>query len=91
MYLKDIILKATTHINICKGNPQTKCGFHLHFADSTYNLPIPPIVVDSATAQFNDTNVLSFVCGLHKLFWIQQIQLRIPQIRIFFERFRAVQ
>ena len=41
MYLKDIILKATTHINICKGNPQTKYGFHLQFADSTYNLRIP--------------------------------------------------
>ena len=74
MYLKDIILKATTYINICKGNPQTKCGFLIQFADS-------------ATAQFNDTNVLSFVCGFHKLFWIPQIQLRIPQIRLFFERF----
>ena len=41
MYLKHIILKATTHIIICKGNPQTKCGFHLQFADSTYNLRIP--------------------------------------------------
>ena len=70
MYLKDIILKATTHINISKGNPQTKCGFHLQFADS-------------ATAQYNDTKVLSFVCGFHKLFWIRQIQLRIPQSRLF--------
>ena len=25
-------------------NPQTKCGFHLKFADSTYNLRIPLIV-----------------------------------------------
>ena len=40
MYLKDLVFKATTHINICKGNPQTKCGFHLQFADSTYNLRI---------------------------------------------------
>ena len=55
MYLKDIILKATTHINVCKGNPQTKCGFHLQFADSTYDLRIPLTVADSATAQFNDT------------------------------------
>ena len=29
MYLKDIILKASTYINICKRNPQTECGFHL--------------------------------------------------------------
>ena len=34
MYLKDMILKATTHINICKGNPEKN-------ADSTYNLRIP--------------------------------------------------
>ena len=34
MYLKDIILKATTHINICKGNPQKN-------AVSTNNLQIP--------------------------------------------------
>ena len=87
MYLKDIILKATTHINICKANPQTKCGFHLQFADSTYNLRIPLTVADSATAQFNDTNVLSFVCGFHKLFWIPQTHLPIPQIRLFFEQF----
>ena len=37
MYLKDIILKATTHINICKVNPQKN-------ADSTYNLRIPPSI-----------------------------------------------
>ena len=30
-----------THILICKKNPQTKCGFHLHFADSPYSLWIP--------------------------------------------------
>ena len=58
MYLKDIILKATTHINICKGNQQTKCGFHLQFANSTYSLRIPLTVADSSTAQLNDTNVL---------------------------------
>ena len=68
-------------------NPQTKCGLHLQFADSTYNLRIPLTVADSAKAQFNDTNVLSFVCEFHKLFWISQIQLRIPQIRLFFEQF----
>ena len=84
MYLKDIILKAATHINICEGNPQTKCGFYLQFSDSTYNLRIPLTVADSATAQFNDTNVLSFVCGLHNMFWIPQILLRIPQTRLFF-------
>ena len=83
MYLKDINLKATTHMNLCQGNPQTKCGFHLQFADSTYNLRISLTVADSATAHFNDTNVLSFACGFHKLFWIPQIQLRIPQIRLF--------
>ena len=84
---KYITLKATTHINICKRNPQTKCGFHLHFAGSTYNLRIPLTVADSARAHFNDTNVLSFVCGFHKLFWIPQIQLRIPQFLLFSERF----
>ena len=34
MYLKNILLKATTHINICKGNPQKN-------ADPTYILRIP--------------------------------------------------
>ena len=43
--------------------PPTICGFHLQFADSLYNWQIPLTVADSATAQFNDTNVLSFVCG----------------------------
>ena len=84
MHLKDIILKATTHIKICKGNPQTKCGFHLQFADSTYNLRISLTLADSPTAQFNDTNVFSFVSGFHKMFWVPQIQLRIPQICRFF-------
>ena len=60
--------------------PLTVCGFHLQFADSNYILQIPLTVADSATAQFNDTNVLSFVCGFHKLFWIPQILLRIQQI-----------
>ena len=87
MYLKHIILNASTHINTIKGSPQTKCGLHLQFGDYTYNLRIPLTVADSATAQFNDTNVLSFVCGFLKLFWIPQIQLRIPQIRLFFEQF----
>ena len=80
MCLKGIILKATTHINICKGNPQTKCGFHLQFSDSTYNLQIPLTVTDSATAQFKDTNVFQlfvdstncsgfrkYCCGFRKL------------------------
>ena len=67
MYLKHIILNASTHINTIKGSPQTKCGFHLQFGDYTYNLRIPLTVADSATAQFNDTNVLSFVCGFLKL------------------------
>ena len=58
MYLKDIILQATLNKNIYKGNPQTKCGFHLQFADSTYNLRIPLTVADSATAQFNNTNAI---------------------------------
>ena len=83
MYLKNILLKATTHINICKGNPQKKCGSQLQFADSTYNLRIPLTVAVSATAQFNDTNVLSFVCGFHKLLWIPQICLFL----IDFERY----
>ena len=54
--------------------PLTICGFHLQFADS-------------ATAQINDTIVLSFVCGFHKLSWIPQILLRNPQIRIILGRF----
>ena len=65
----------------------TICGFYVQFADSTYILRIPFTVADSATAQLNDTNVLSFVCGFHELFWIPQIQLRISQIRLFLERF----
>ena len=88
---KRYIFKVTTPIKIRKGNPQTKCGFHLQFAESTCNLQIPLTVADSATAQFNDTNVLLFDCGFHKLFWIPQIRLRIPQIRLFFEQFWAVQ
>ena len=68
MYLKNINLKATTHINMCKGNPQTNCGFHLQVAESTYRFRIPLTVADSATVQFNDTIDLSFVCGFHKLF-----------------------
>ena len=79
MYLKDIILKATTHLMYVK-------EIHKHNADSTYNLRIPLTVADSATTQFKDTDVLSFVCGFHKLFWIPQIQLRIPQVRLFFKR-----
>ena len=59
--LKDIILNANTNIHICKQNPQTKCGFHLQFADSTYTLQIPLTVADSATAQFNYTQCL-IVC-----------------------------
>ena len=50
------------------------CGIHLEFADSTCSLRVPLTVADSATAQFNDTNVLSFVCGFHKLFCVPQIQ-----------------
>ena len=71
--------------------PLTLCGFHLQFVDSTYSLRIPLTVADSATSQFNDSNVLSFVCGFHKLFWISQVLSRIPQIRIFLEQFSVVQ
>ena len=65
----------------------TICGFHLKFAYFTYNLRIPLTGAVSATAQFNDINVLSFLCGFHKLFCIPRTQLRIPQIRLFLERF----
>ena len=66
MYIKEIVLKATTHIKICKKIPQTKCRFYLNIEDSTYNLRIPLTVADSATAQFNDTNFLSlFFFGFH--------------------------
>ena len=62
--------------------PLTICELHFQFADSTYNLRIPLTIAGSAIAQFNDTNVLSFVCGFHKLFWIPEALLRIPQIRL---------
>ena len=71
----------------------TICGFHLQFADSIYCLRIPLIVKNSATAQFNNTHVLLFASGIHKLFWIPQIRLRIPQIRLFwsdFERYSVL-
>ena len=71
--------------------PLTICGFHLQFADSTCSLRIPLTIADSTTDQFNDSNVLSFAGGFHKLFWIPQIQLRIPQFRQFLERFSAIQ
>ena len=45
----------------------TICGINLQFADSNYNVRISITVADSATAQFNDTHVPSFVCGFHKL------------------------
>ena len=67
--------------------PLTICRFHLEFAESTYKLRIPLTVADSALAQFNDTNVLSFFCGFHKLFRIRQTQLRILQIRLFRSEF----
>ena len=67
--------------------PLTICKLHLQFADSTYNLRILLITVHSATAQLNKTNVLSFVCGFHQLFWVPQIQLRIPQIHLFLAQF----
>ena len=60
----------------------TICELRLQFADSTYNLRIPLTFADSGTAQFNDTIVLSFVGGFHKLFWIPETLLRIPQIRL---------
>ena len=75
------------HIRIRKRNPQTKRGFHLQFADSTYNLQIPLIVADSATAQFNYTQAFLFSCGFHKLFWIPEKRLRIPQFRLFWSDF----
>ena len=55
--------------------------------ESANKMRIPLTVADSATAQFNNTNVLSFVCGFHKLFWIPQKLLQIPRNRIFLERF----
>ena len=64
--------------------PLTICGFHLQFADYTYSCGFR----NNSTY---DTKVLSIVCGFHKLFWIPQIQLRIPQICLFLEQFRAVQ
>ena len=51
---------------------RTNCGFHLQ-------------VAESATAQINYANVFLFVCGFQKLFWTQQVRLRIPQKRLFLE------
>ena len=65
----------------------TICGFHLPFADSTYSVRFLLTGADSATAQFSYTPVSMFVCGFHKLFFIPQIRLRIPQVRLFLERF----
>ena len=71
--------QIVSEIRKYKWNPQTICGFHLQFADSTYNLRIPLTVADSATAYRKYTLVLVSVCGFHKLFWFPQIQLGIPQ------------
>ena len=71
--------------------PLTICGFYLNFAVSTYNLRIPHTVADSATAHCNYTYVLLFVGGFHKLFWIPQKQVRIPQICLFLELFWVVE
>ena len=59
--------------------------------DSTFTLRIPLTVAESATAQFNYTNNLLFICGFHKLFWIPQMRLRIPQNCLISERFWAIQ
>ena len=76
--------------------PLTICGFHLHVADSTYNLQIPltlriPLrVAESATAHFNYTNVLLFLCAFHKLFRIPQVRLRIQKNRLLLERYSVL-
>ena len=63
--------------NICNWNPQTKCGFHLVFANSACDLQIRLTVADSATAQLNYTHFLLFDCEFHKMFWNPQNLLRI--------------
>ena len=70
-----------------KWNPRTKCGFHLQFATPLTICGFHLQFADSATAQCRYIHVLLFVCGLHKLFWIPQIQLQILQIRLFLEQF----
>ena len=67
--------------------PLTVYGFHLQFADSTCNLRISLTAVDSERAQSNYSNVLSFVCGFRKMFWIPQVQLQIPQNCLFWSDF----
>ena len=67
------------------------CVFRLKFADCAYSLVIPLTVSDSATAQFNYTHVLLFVCGFHKLFKIPRTLLRIPQFCLILEGFWAKQ
>ena len=38
---------------------------------------IPLTVADSATSQFNDTNIFSFICGFHKItYWNPKQQRR---------------
>ena len=45
--------RYTTYIHISKRNSQTKCEFHLRFADSAYNMWFPPTDAEFASAQFN--------------------------------------
>ena len=53
---------------------------------STYSLRIQLTIADFKTAQFKYTHAILCVCGLLKLFWIPQRQLRNPQIRQFSEQ-----
>ena len=78
------IRKQNADSNYSLQIPLTICGFELHFTD-------PLTVAESATAQFNLTHVSLFVRGFYKLFWIPQIRWRIPQNRLFLERFWTVQ
>ena len=65
--------------------------FRFYFANFAHKLRIPHSNADSATAQFYYAYILWFVCGIWNLFRIPQILLRIPQIRLLFEWFWAVQ
>ena len=65
--------------------PYTICRLRLQFGDSAYSLRIPLTLADSATAHFNCTYLLLFVCGFQKLARIPQTLLWIPKIRLALE------
>ena len=74
VFKKYIFKRYTTHTQLSKRNPQTKRGFHLQFADSTYNLWIPLSVANPQ--QLNLTLQMSYYMldDFRKLFSISQVR-----------------